>query len=138
MRDASVMLLAEDRAAGAVFFVAQFAALGLGDLAVGLGGGFIGSDLRFALVQRIGFLGCQRAGLHALVDAFLLIHFALVDARGIGALGKCGSDKGGGQNGGDQVLSFHVVLQVKNFEGDEHRVHVPLNAKKPDKTTQVL
>ena len=56
------MLLAMYRAAGAVLFVTEFAALCAGYLAVCLGSHLVGLDLRFALFKAGSFLRGQRAG----------------------------------------------------------------------------
>lgn len=69
----AVVLLPVNGFAGAIFCVAKMAPFGFAHLAVSPGLGFIGGNLRFALVKRVGFFCIQLTGRHALVNALLLI-----------------------------------------------------------------
>ena len=106
------MLLPVDGLAGTIFFTPEVVSLCLRHLAIGLGLGFMGGNLRFALVKPVGFPGIQLARSHALADAFLLDDLPLVDPwrcqrifwrRGLGKGGAAQSKNGGG----DQDLNFH-------------------------------
>jgi hypothetical protein len=77
-----------------------------------VGGGLVLHVLHplLALLHAGGLLLGQRAGLHALVDALLLVGLALVDARGGRGLGQRRQGHGGGQQGGGDRGRFHASL----------------------------
>src|SRR5260221_3077522 len=85
------MFFAVDFLAVAVFFLGQLGTLGLGDFAVGLGGGDVIVQFGFTLFQIGGFLAGECTGSLAGLDAFFLVGGALVDHRRVGAGGPGGS-----------------------------------------------
>jgi hypothetical protein len=80
----TVVLLPVDASAFLVFRVFQPSAFFGRHLAVALGRGFHGLDVRFATLETIGFMRGQTAGLNSLVDALLLVLLPLVDVRRVG------------------------------------------------------
>ena len=78
------MFLRGDGSAVFVFHHGHLCALAFGDSTVGLSGRFSGLKVTFALFKLGGLGGCQRAGLHALLDSFFLNSFTLVDHRRVG------------------------------------------------------
>jgi hypothetical protein len=105
-----VVFLLVDRFAVAVGFVPEFAALGLAHFAVRFGRRGVSGQFGFTLVKPVGFFGRQLAGGNALVNAFLLVVNALLNAgggsRGLGKGGTTGSKHDGGNHG----LNFHDEL----------------------------
>jgi hypothetical protein len=133
LRMLSVVLLLGNGAAGVVLVRFDFAALTLGHFAIGFGCGFLSSNFVLALLQTCGFFRGQLSGGHTLIDAFLLIGLALVNAgRGCWVFGRrCGWDRGlckrGATSqqgdGGDEGANVHVnflcaVLTEASFETD--------------------
>src|SRR5260221_12291166 len=109
------MFFAVDFLAVAVFFLGQLGTLGLGDFAVGLGGGDVIVQFGFTLFQIGGFLAGECTGSLAGLDAFFLVGGALVDHRRVGAGGRGGSL---GENRGDD----HAGKQCCNESFGIHRL----------------
>ena len=99
----AVMLFAVDMAALHILSMLDPVLLAARHLAVGGSPRFHAIDMGLAALQTSGFTRGQAAGGFALLNAALLIQFALLHARGLG-LGK----ERNGQNGGQQQgAGFH-------------------------------
>jgi hypothetical protein len=127
LQTAGVVLFTRNSSAGLVLLLCERLAFLLGDHAIGFGGSFIGGDLVLLTLQTRLFPRCNCASGYALVDAVLLLHLALVNARGGrwvfdlrgGHLAKQGaqSDDGGGNEGG---AAFHTVSSVVKLHKVKH------------------
>ncbi|MBX9904851.1 MAG: hypothetical protein K2Y31_10885, partial [Burkholderiales bacterium] len=108
-----IVFLAVDAPAFVVLGMVDFRALFFGHRAVGFRPVFHFFNSGLMPLQSRGFAFVQLAGLHALVDAFLLDFLALVDAgRRGGIFGLRVGQRGDGGDDGDSTDGFDIHVET--------------------------